>query len=390
MANTLYGGIVEQLRRQIESGDLAEGDQVPTEQELSAHFGVSRITSARAVKELEQAGMVVRVRGKGTFVTERTTWTASTSRKASIISIVLPFGRTGDGYPLLEGLETAARAEKQMIALHNSAGSGEQEREIITEAIDHDTSGLIIYPFHCLRNMDVFSRLLANDVPFVLLDRPVLGIDASFVGPDNVAGVEALTRHLIELGHERVAYVGHTRTGQLSEQARFVGYCRAMVSAHLPIHEEYLHIVDEQMENDPDFSPQVAGDDHDIGEFGFPRLIRATPPPTAIVAVNDLAAVVVLRAALEWGLRVPEDLAITGFDDLPVASHLNVPLTTIAQPFYEIGHTAVELLRERVSDPGAPHRKVLLPGALRVRASTAGSAAISANRTASGSTETRT
>ena len=93
-------------------------------------------------------------------------------------------------------------------------------------------------------------------------------------------------------------------------------------------------------------------------------------PPTAIVSVNDLAAVSLLKAALKKGIAIPERLSLTGFDDLPMVSHVEVPLTTIAQPFFDIGAKAVRVLQNLIKNPDAPREELLLPTTLVVREST--------------------
>jgi GntR family transcriptional regulator, arabinose operon transcriptional repressor len=332
---------------------------------------VSRITSARAVNELERLGMVSRIRGKGSFVNDRSSWSVNNG-SSPIISLVLPFSRqTGSGYVLLDGMETQARSQRQLITLHNSEESPQREKEIIADALKHKVQGLVIYPDQCLRNLDVFSDLIINKVPFVIIDREILGIGAPFVGPDNERASETLVAYLVSIGHRRIAYMGTTRTTVFSEQARFVGYCHGLLNAGIPIREDYLAFTDEMPASDS-IAEWARLDENLVAGFRTLDMLMNVPdPPTAVVTVNDLTAAVLLQAALRRGLQVPEELSITGFDDLPVAAHLEVPLTTMAQPFYEIGETAVRLLQERIADPSAPVRRVLLPTTLKIRNSTA-------------------
>ncbi len=371
MTIALYRQIVDALYELIRSGSLRPGDKIPTEQELSETYCVSRITSARAVNELERLGMVCRIRGKGSFVNDPSSWSVNNG-SSSIISLVLPFSRqTGSGYVLLDGMESQARRHHQLITLHNSEESPSREREIIGEALRHKTLGLIIYPDQCLRNLDVFSELIVRKVPFVIIDREILGIDAPFVGPDNHRAAEALVAYLVSIGHRRIAYMGNTRTTVLSEQARFVGYCRGLLEAGIPIREEYLAFSDEMPASDH-IAEWARIDENLVSGFQtLDLLMNVTDPPTVVVGVNDLSAAVLLQAALRRGLRVPDDLSITGFDDLPIAAHLEVPLTTMSQPFYEIGETAVRLLQERIAETSVQARKVFLPTTLKIRGSTA-------------------
>ncbi len=371
MAKALYQTIVESLQEEIHSRSLRAGDQIPTEQELSDRFGVSRITSARAVRELETLGMVKRTRGKGSFVTDESLW-AENNGRSDLISLVVPFSRqTGSGYVLLEGMESQASSCRQLITLHNSEETPERERRILQDVLEHKTLGVIIYPDTCLTNLEILSRLVAEKVPFVIIDREVLGIEADFVGPDNRAAARLIVEHLVSIGHRRISYMGSTRTTGLSEQARFLGYCDGLLGAGLALREDHIYLTDEISASEQIDEWSRVDENLASAHEALSHIMARPDPPTAIVAVNDINAANLLKAALRRGIRVPDELSITGFDDLPIASHLEIPLTTMAQPFYEIGETAVRLLQERIVDPSAPVRKVLLPTALKVRSSTA-------------------
>lgn len=356
MTKTFYQTIVDALLEDMQSGTIATGEQIPTEQELSTRFGVSRITSARAVRELETLGMVKRVRGKGSFVTDESQWAMNKAR-SNLTALVVPFSRQNDsGYALLEGLEAQARAAGLLVTLHNSQETPEKEQQIIQDVMAHSALGAIIYPDTSLTNLTVFGQLVVDEFPFVIIDREVLGIEASFVGPDNRSGMRRIVEYLVSIGHRQISYMASTRTTLLSERARFLGYCDGLVGAGLRLREDHIYLADEM--------PPTT-------HHPLDHLMAGPEPPTAIVAVNDSSGADLLRAALRRGIRVPEELSITGFDDVPYAAHLRVPLTTVAQPFYEIGKTAVRLLQERIADPAAPVRKVLLPTTLKVRSSTA-------------------
>jgi DNA-binding LacI/PurR family transcriptional regulator len=95
----------------------------------------------------------------------------------------------------------------------------------------------------------------------------------------------------------------------------------------------------------------------------------STDPPTALVVVNDVTAIYLLKAVLARGLRVPDDVTVTGFDNLPITEHLEVPLTTVEQPFHEIGRRAADMLIHRISKPKEPARSEALPTRLVVRRS---------------------
>jgi LacI family transcriptional regulator len=198
-------------------------------------------------------------------------------------------------------------------------------------------------------------RLQDEQVPLVVVDREIPDVSVDEVLTDNVYGGEIVTRHLVNLGHRRIGCI--TGPSDVTPSAdRVTGYRRALEEASLPFDEEIVLKGDFQYEG----GYKAAG-----------RLLTMDDPPTAIFACNDLMAVGVIRAAREMGRRVPADLSVAGFDDVRLASFTSPPLTTVAQPKYEMGGVAVKLLLERMEDRGQPPRHRLLETRLVVRRSTA-------------------
>lgn len=205
--------------------------------------------------------------------------------------------------------------------------------------------------------MDESSAYLSNQaMPFVLVARRSTREDVRFVVADNRDGAYRLTRHLIQLGHRRIAF---TPMPELRETNldRFAGYVAALEEAGLPCSEELVATV-----------PHIAASRASI----IGRLLDLDEPPTAIFAFNDIVAMETLQVAAERGLRVPDDLAIAGFDGVMTSLMATPPLTTVAQPIEKIGERAVELLEEEVE--GESDRRRIMPVELIVRESTVGAA----------------
>lgn len=148
------------------------------------------------------------------------------------------------------------------------------------------------------------------------------------VDSDNLGGAAAATAYLLRLGHRRIAFLGG-RQDLESARLREAGFRKAMADAGVPIDEELVRIGGYREET-------AAGPARD--------LLRHPRPPTAVFAANDLSAIVTMRVAQELGLRVPEDLSVIGFDDIPEAASASPPLTTIAQPLQRMGAEALRLL----------------------------------------------
>ena len=192
-----------------------------------------------------------------------------------------------------------------------------------------------------------------TSIPVVAIDPHTGQGGPSTVGSDNVAGARSATEYLISLGHRRIAHI-RGRTDLESANLRELGYRQSLEAAGIP------------------FDPDLIRD----GNYRAPQtddaareLLTSASRPTAIFAANDQSAIRVLAVAAELGIRVPQDLSVIGFDDVPEAAAATPPLTTMAQPLVQMGALALEILLELLGGEDVA-RHVHLPAALVVRAST--------------------
>jgi LacI family transcriptional regulator len=202
------------------------------------------------------------------------------------------------------------------------------------------------------------QRVLAHaHVPYVLID-PAGKLpepEVATVGATNWAGGLSAARHLLELGHRRVAVIGGP-VAMLCSRARIDGYCAALTSAGVKVDPSLIR----------------SGNFRHIGGYQAARELFELPePPTAIFAGSDEQAFGVAEAARVTGWRIPDHLSVVGFDDLPVSRWMSPPLTTVRQPLAEMGRTAAEMLLTMI-DGRDPHgRRIELATELIVRSSTA-------------------
>jgi LacI family transcriptional regulator len=201
---------------------------------------------------------------------------------------------------------------------------------------------------------DSLDFLVSRNMPVVMIDRDVPNVEVDAVLTDHRLGGYLATRHLLELGHTRIACIAGPSSITPSAE-RIIGYRKALEEAGLPYDEKLV----------------LRGDYHAQSGMDITHtILRMDPRPTAIFALNDLMALGALRAAAESGCSVPSDLAVVGYDDLELSHFTNPPLTTIAQPKTEIGAQAVDLLVDRMSRKDRPPSRVVLPPELIVRRST--------------------
>lgn len=195
-----------------------------------------------------------------------------------------------------------------------------------------------------LEHDERIGALLGGEVPAVSIHR-VPGVDVSLVGSDHVETGILATRHLLELGHDRIATVTGSKDRQVTAR-RLRGYERALDEAGVPY--------DEDLVESGGWEAQKAHD-------ATLRLLERSPDITAFYAQNDRMAFGVLSALHGRGVRVPEDCAVVGCDDIPLAAHAIPPLTTVHVPFYETGETAVRVLLDIIAGRTDVPERVLLP-----------------------------
>ncbi|WP_030908219.1 LacI family DNA-binding transcriptional regulator [Streptosporangium amethystogenes] len=254
---------------------------------------------------------------------------------------------------LVRGVETAARevdAGVVVSVLHSHAGPG---RDWVERIATRRTDGAILIGSRI--SAAQHGQLAARSIPFVVVDpegEPPPGVAS--VGATNWSGGLAATRHLLELGHRRIGMIGGP-AGMLCSRARIDGYRAALETAGIA--------VDPSLIGYGDF---LVGSGRDLGH----ALLSAADPPTAIFAGSDMQAFGVFEAARQRGLRVPKDLSVVGFDDLPLARSAWPPLTTVRQPLQEMAALATRMVLG-LDRGGHEPRRVELATDLVVRDSTA-------------------
>ncbi|MEI7844448.1 MAG: LacI family DNA-binding transcriptional regulator [Chloroflexota bacterium] len=197
------------------------------------------------------------------------------------------------------------------------------------------------------------KNLVEMQIPTVIMDRDLLGSELDFVLADSHQGGFMATQHLISLGHKRIGCIAGPAIINQSSR-RFAGYKQALQDAGLRIEPALI----------------MNGNFHPDSGWELGREMLSLPnAPTAIFACNDLMAIGVLRAATELGLRIPDDLALVGYDDIELSSYTNPPLTTIKQPTAEMGLTALKFLLGRITEPQSVRQNAVLPVSLVVRGS---------------------
>lgn len=203
--------------------------------------------------------------------------------------------------------------------------------------------GLLIFP---IPNTDAEIEILkARGIPVVLVNRYVERHAFDCVYSDNQFGGYELTKHLLDLGHVRIAYIDHCYTGSAARE-RFAGFRKAMSEQGL-FHENLRSVAD--------YRSQTTVNDAVQG------ILSQSEKTTAIFAYNDLMAIYVMRALKNAGVLIPDEMALVGYDNIAVAEFLEVPLTSVHQSPYEVGIEATKLLLKQIKEPGTARQIVFKP-----------------------------
>ena len=358
----MHARVRQAIADQITAGQYKPGDLIPSEHELCEKFGVSRIVIRQALGALTNEGLVERFPGRGTFVRQRATGAQGNGR--SVISLVLANAIGSFMAQVVRGVDSAVRAAGMDLHLAISYDRADEEARLIRELVDKRAAGALVFtcdtPGPANPNCLDFLRVREAGIPILFVDRYLSQLPIGYVVTADEAGMRQLAEHFIALGHTKIGYMDHA-VEVTSVTARRAGFFGALRSHRL--HAECVLHVDRSREGDKDDAALA---------YTAMREYLATgkPLPTAMVGCNSYYTIGMFRALKEAGVSVPEDVALAGFDDLPEAAVLEVPLTVLRAPVEEMGRIAAQNLIKLI-ESGATGEDVhvMLPGELVVRES---------------------
>jgi GntR family transcriptional regulator, arabinose operon transcriptional repressor len=355
---TKHREVFEHVLGDIESGKLKDGDRLPSEIELVGQFATSRPTVARALRDLQNLGLVERKVGSGTYV-RRSHKPADSWR----FGLLIPgLGSTEIFEPICGQLARLAQRQ-QHILLWGDFGDkrGVADPELIERVcasyIRQTVAGVFFAPLELtedkdLINQSVIAALEAAGIPIVLLDRDIVAFPQrsrfDLVGIDNRRAGFLIAEHLLRLGCARIDFFARPGSAP-TVMLRIAGYREALLSAGIAFDPQWVHSGEP---TDEQFVKQIVANG-----------------ATAIICANDLTAANLMRTLDTLGCPVPQRIRVVGFDDVRYAELLRPSLTTIHQPCVDIGTIAMKAMLERIENPAFPPRDILAQPTLIVRES---------------------
>jgi DNA-binding LacI/PurR family transcriptional regulator len=353
-AARLTGG--KRAPREPSIGDNRQTSRQPSIKDIARLARVSHPTVSRALQNspLVNADTAAKIRK----IADETGYRASAvarglvTRRTRTIGLVVTTVADPFASEVACGIEQAANDHGYAVFLASSNADPERERKVVQALAERRVDGIIVTSS---RVGALYLPLLKKmNVPIVLVNDRYPGAFVYSVMIANQEGSRAAAEHLIGLGHRRIAYVGD-RQGYQSEAERLAGYREALAAAGIPFVDELA----------------VEGDGRSEAAIeAMSGLLALAAPPTAVCCYNDMTALGAMRAIDARGLRVPEDVSVTGFDDLFFAANLQPPLTTVRQPMRRMGEMAMEVLFKLMSGEESV-AQIKVEAELIVRGSTA-------------------
>lgn len=354
-----YQDLYEHLKENILSGVYQPGEKIPSENELSAHFEISRQTVRKALELLQDDGYLYAVHGRGTFCAQG--WGKRTP--SGNIAVVTTYLSDYIFPRVIKGIDEVLTENGYSILLKNTGNSRTREQQILEELLKKNIDGLIIEPsksqIFC-KNKSLYDRLKEVGIPYVFIQ----GIypqmeDCPHIMLNDCLGEYLLTKHLTDLGHLKI--LGVFKADDKQGQQRHKGYVQALQEAGIAY--------------DPDLVVWFYTEDRKTHPYEKVKQLcmgKKPLPFDAIVCYNDQVAQRVLEAIEESGLSCPKDIAVTGYDDSYLAQNGRIPLTTATHPQEKLGALAAEMLLSliRKNKEETVPTEILLEPELVIRKST--------------------
>jgi len=274
------------------------------------------------------------------------------SGRRHLLGLIIPEVENPHFSEIVRGVEDAAYAQEFAVMLCNSDDDPAKEKFYLDILQAESVDGVIVPPIH--DRDPVLLAAAAGGLPLVVIDRHLECATVDTILVDNRLGGMLAVEHLLQRGHRAIAHIAGSPRN-FTARVRKAAWAETLAAHGLSVPAEFLWWGDNRQES---------------GAAGAEALLSLPQPPRAIFVGNNLMAAGALEAIHRRGLKVPDDIALVGFDDPPWARALSPALTTIRQPTQEIGRRAVALLLQRLIDPRAPVQRLILAPELMIRSST--------------------
>ncbi len=277
----------------------------------------------------------------------------SSNNKTKLLGLIIPDIQNPFFVDVVRGVEDYAYQNNFAVMIGNFGQDEKKEKLYLDIFQSENIDGLIVAPIH--GKDKGIENLVKKDIPVVCIDRGLTDIEVDIVKVDNELGAFNAIDHLLSIGHRRIAFIsGNFKIPTYIE--RMAGYKKALAKYNVPFDESLIF---------------ARNNDYKSGFEIANKILELEEKPTAIFSGNNLLTLGALEAIHAHNIRIPEQISIIGFDDMPWSISLNPPLTAVRQPGFDMGRKAAELLYERIVSPSKKKESVILDTELMLRKSTA-------------------
>ncbi|QKS70026.1 GntR family transcriptional regulator [Paenalkalicoccus suaedae] len=342
---TKYSYVKSEIKSKIMQGYFQPHEKVGSENELLQEYGVSRHTIRKAVDELVNEGWIYKKQGAGTFCADRTAEEPVRSNRKNIAVITTYF--SDYIFPsIIRGAEKVFRDNGYQVTVFSTNNDHEEEKKCLEAVLSQQFDGLMIEPTKSALpnpNINYYLNIERMGIPYVMINAYYEELEPVHFVMDDVEGGRLQTKHLLELGHEKI--IGLFKNDDIQGTKRMQGFIKA--------HREHGTAMSPQ--NIVTYTTETR-DTVPVEELRR-KLKDASNRPTALVCYNDQLALRLMDVVREMKLSVPRDISIVGFDNSYLSTASEIKLTTVAHPQEKLGADAAQTVLDMVENTGTVDKK---------------------------------
>ncbi len=332
--STKYQELIDYVYNLIDDGTLKSGDRLFSENELSAMFHISRQTVRRAIGELEENGVVKRIRGSGTYIGDNR---QENLKKRNRIAVVTTYVDSYIFPKTIQGIEKVLSEHGYFVQIAFTNNTLEREKSVLEDMISQDdVAGVIVEGTKSglpNPNLFLYRKLMKRRIPILFFNTFYPELDVPHVSLNDVEAGSKAVQFLIEKGHKDIGAILKLDDGQ--GRLRYLGYLKAMEAAGLPVKDSRMIWIDTEE------SRQLS--------LCMDRILSRLEGCTAVLCYNDQVAFQLIHLLQERKIAIPEQLAVISIDDSDLARHSEVPITSLPHPKEKLGETAANHLLEMLN-----------------------------------------
>lgn len=344
--------LLAQLKEDLHENLWQAGQRFYSEHQLCTKYGLSRQTVRKATGQLTEEGYLERIKGSGTYVTEQAVSRRHT--KTHSIGILVTYLSDYIFPIIIKELERCFSRAGFTVQLASTGNSSARERELLTKMLRSGVDGIILEPTKSALpnpNLDMYKELEGRGFPMIYIHSRYPGIDLPLVGLDDERAGYLACKHLLDLGHRRIAAI--LKSDDLQGHARYRGLLKAFGERDMTFNDQNVYW----------YSTEDIGTFEDLSEPVLARLRGST----GLVVYNDQIAILAEQMLLDAGIRIPEDMAVVSIDDSKYASLAPVPLTSVRSPCSEIGRIAADHLLRLIGGENFEPGRIFVPTVIKRR-----------------------